>query len=304
MDTLLISFIVLGVALVVAAVVGGGLQAFGYNFPIIPGWQRQVAAGLVGLILAVLSWTIYDLRQRDIVFQTSFLAIANGAAGVPPPPWSPQQISVRLDDLVTQAGTDTLRNCKVAAIIEEYKVSPIPFVVREDLQDSQTSNAVWLKCYRDIVTRAVAHATVNTTGTTGSPRAELATSAPATAILEAVTTTNTRGWMYLGRLQADESLAQGGRTISQDRVQEGDAVTTTTGVYLHARATAGHRSDGKVTGVVPTGSTVTILSVSPPSEPYEWAEVSIAQKAAETPQPSVTPALSATPSPTPAPAPT
>ena len=296
MDTLLIGFIVLGVALVVAAVVGGGLQAFGYNFPIIPGWKRQVVAGLVGIILAVLSWTIYDLRQRDIAFQTSFLTIANGAAGVPPPPWSPQQISIRLDDLVTQAGTDTLRNCKVAAIIEEYKVSPIPFVVREDLQDSQKNNAVWLKCYRDIVTRAVEHATINTSG---SQKAEVASSAPATAILEAVTTTNTRGWMYLGRLQADGSLAQGDRTIAQDRVKNGDDVTTTTGVYLHAPATAGHRSDGKVTGVVPTGSTVSILNVSPPSESYQWAEVSVALKAAETPQPSVTPAPSATPAPTP-----
>ncbi len=286
MDALLISFITLGVVLVIAAVIGGGLQVLGYNIPVIPGWERQVLAAVLGIVLTVLSWNIYTFRQNESAFKTALAEIENGAEGKPPPPWSPGKISTHLGDLVPLAGTDTERNCQVAGVIEVYKVSPIPLVVREKLQDSQKSSVIWLKCYRDVVALAGAHATVNASG---SPKAEVASGTQSTAILEAVTTTSSRGWMYLGQLQADRSLGQS-RTILQDRVKDGETVTTKTDVYIHAQGTAGNRAKTKVIGVVPVGSKVSILNLSLPSEPYLWAEVSVSTNAlAATPQPSPTP---------------
>ena len=223
--------------------------------------------------------------MRD--FDAKLTAIENGAAAKPP--WPPEQISVKLGDVATLAGNDFMLNCRVADVIKTYHV-PLPNVITVELQDSQNGSASWLRCYRVAVANAEQQATRNMTG---SPKAETASSTQASAILKAVTTANTRGWMYLGHLQAG-SLDQT-RTILQDRVNVGGSVTTGKDVYLHEQGRAGSRSDAKVIGVVPAGSRVSILNLSLPSEPYVWAEVAVSTNAsATTHQPLATPVTTPT----------
>lgn len=267
MDKLLLAFITLGVVLVIAAVIGGGLKLFGYNIPVIHSWQRQVILAFVGVVLAGLSGAVYNLGQQQATqqaaqqaamsdFNTKLTAIENGAAGNPP--WPPERIEVSLGDVATLAGTDVNLNCRVADVIGTYHVS-LPPVITVELQDSQNGSAAWLRCYRLAIGKAEAKAAQSMTG---SPKAEIASSTQSTAILAAVTTANTQGWMYLGQLQAG-SLDQA-RTILQDRVNVGGTVTTTKGVYLHEQGAPGDRSAGKIIGVVPAGSEVSIRNLSPP----------------------------------------
>lgn len=272
--TTLKGFISLGVVLVVAAAVGGGIEALGQKIPVLTGWKRQTIVAVLGTVLAAFSWWKLEVTQDSSAFQTAYQNVANGAAGSPPPPWTPQRLSSGLENLVVQAGRDHDRNCLIAGIIDDYHVAPMPFVIRENLQASQSNSAPWLQCYRDILAKA--SQTITATAAGPSATHLLAKNAPSADILKAATLPDTQGWMYLGKLQADGSLGND-RTILQTRVAQGDTVIPKTDVYLRREMPAGQRRKGAVVGIVPVGTKVTVRQLAPSSEkPYVWAQVSVA----------------------------
>jgi hypothetical protein len=129
-----------GIVLIVAATVGGGLDATGViSIPTLRSWKVQAGVGAIGVLVMALSLSALNTASATAAqaqWQASMAELAGGAVGVPPPLWKPEQVRFNLVELLLSAGDNYVENCSVAAFVLEYsdKLDSIPPEVKDRMQ--------------------------------------------------------------------------------------------------------------------------------------------------------------------------
>jgi hypothetical protein len=150
-SAVLTGVLTLGIVLLAAGAIGGGLKALNVEVPGLETVRKQVGAGVVGIVL--MAFAGYGLSLQ--YWSQRFDRMQLGAEGQPPPPWDKKHIEDELNVLANDAGNDHRRNCLIAAFVETTAVD-IPFVVRVRLNDAVHSANPGLTCYREIAMHAIA----------------------------------------------------------------------------------------------------------------------------------------------------
>jgi hypothetical protein len=284
-----------GAVLIVAALVGGGLDAAGIiKLPAFRDWRTQSGVGLFGAVIIVFS--VFALGSAN--FATNLELLENGAAGIPPPQWPSTRVQDALENLSVEAAEDPNRNCEIANFIAVHTV-PLPLSVTIKLQAaSNGGNAPDLACYRDVVDAAKAAANQSSSMTqprvvqiaendspypiTDVPEApvrlvaqksELAAPTARTNILEAIAAVGQQGWMYLGRYQ--KGALGSDRTITNASAAVGQTISIKTAVNLREVGSDTNYRTHKIVSVIPPRSTVAVEALTPTSGTYGWARVHI-----------------------------
>ncbi len=129
-----------GIVLIVAATVGGGLDATGViSIPPLRSWKVQAGVAAIGVLVMALSVSALNAASAAAArsqWQTSMAQLAGGAVGVPPPVWKPELVRYNLVQLLVTAGDDYQENCSVAAFVLEYsdKLDSIPAEVKQRME--------------------------------------------------------------------------------------------------------------------------------------------------------------------------
>lgn len=153
--------LIIGIAVLLAAMIGGGLDAAGFfKIPHIRDWRVQLLVGAFGACLmggSIVGFTeaqaSLDTAQSSAQWETKFENLRRGSAGLPPPKWSPQFISDELEEITVGAGDDLLRNCEVAAFVTEH-AAPLPYLVSVRIKNSTKATSQTLQCFRQLVEQA------------------------------------------------------------------------------------------------------------------------------------------------------
>jgi hypothetical protein len=279
--TLSTTILTLGIALVVAAIVGGGFEAAGTKIPVITGWRRQGGAALFGIALFGFGWSALQAGH----WRADYNALKAGMISTPPLPAA--TVADNLNALAVKAAANYNRNCEIAYFIYDHKVD-IPVAVKLQLNKAVRGAAPALQCYLDVaqlsakalmetqqtvaVARPIARA-ASSVATAVSSSAET----PAERILEAITQAGASGWVYLGPTAGSGRLGAK-RTVVETSPHVGDMLTTATAVHLRDPAAQNHLSQARVVGVVPKGSSVHVNVLSGLGGSNVWARISVTQE--------------------------
>jgi hypothetical protein len=95
-----------GIACVIAAIVGGGLKAFGFEIPLLSSKKRQYALGILGLILCLSSLPYSDIYKRYESLPAFRWETASQAKR-----WEPYLGSWESDELEDPPGDEPGRSC-------------------------------------------------------------------------------------------------------------------------------------------------------------------------------------------------
>ncbi|HEX3466909.1 MAG TPA: hypothetical protein VHT05_02290, partial [Candidatus Elarobacter sp.] len=159
--TVATTILTLGLALVVAAIIGGGIEAMGNNIPVITGWKRQVATGLFGVLLVGFGWEALQAAN----WRAGYMDLVAGMSAVPPFPTG--TVEDRLNTLANDAGDDQSRNCLIADFIFDHNVE-LPISVKQRLIDAKTGNVPALTCYLQIEQQAASQLTPASSGSSAT----------------------------------------------------------------------------------------------------------------------------------------
>jgi hypothetical protein len=160
---LLEKLLLVGIALMIAALVGGGLEAAGIKLPILSSKGARLAVGTFGAVIMVFAYLSVQSTNADKLranFETKLDRVVMGASGIPtPPPWSSQAVADELEGLSVAAGSDVGMNCEIANFVRIHKL-PIgdwPTTLQQRFVSAgkgDTSPA--LICYRQAIDAASA----------------------------------------------------------------------------------------------------------------------------------------------------
>jgi hypothetical protein len=112
-----------GLACLIAAVIGGGLKAFGVEIPVLTTWQRQLALFVLGLVLCLVAFRLTPGRQNDS-------GAAPTVTTAPPPPAQPQAAPTPPPVVTPSAPTRKVAGCSISGrVFEEGTGRPLPGLI-------------------------------------------------------------------------------------------------------------------------------------------------------------------------------
>lgn len=269
-----------------------------------PTWLRiGVALVLLGLLCALVWHQVMPAPHPRADFDAAYHETAHELN----PSMGAASIAARIEDLINVAATDEQR-CKVGELyLDIAKGVHDPFMPGGLESFISSGSQRSLPCVAHLEERAklviavAATQPAATPGAAATPRAagagrplpqpvtavvETTHGASAAAqILKAGTNAGAEGWMYLGLRASSSPVLNATRNISVRAIpQTGDSVTTTTEMNLR-KMDDPRRGQGPVIGVVPKGSTVSVVGapVEVPSQRdpgffLVWAPVRLSDK--------------------------
>jgi len=299
----------LGIGLIIAAIVGGGLDAAGViTLPPLRNWKTQAGVAAIGAV--VMSLALVGLIQAgnaaaSSAWDAQMSSLAQGTVGIPAPALKPDFIRFELVELLSSAGDDYHKNCSVAAFIVEFsdRLDYVPQAVTvRMLHPLGTQSDV---CYQESLAAAEQLQTEASRkgSSTAAPVGELDLPVPllasrdlgialealrptktnvdeiqvattsAARLLESLTAVGDEGYVYLG--DEDGAVLGSNRTIDENTAAAGK--TATVRVLLNLRA-IGNDSDYRnhsVYRVLAPGTRVTIERLTPVTAQHLWARVRV-----------------------------
>jgi hypothetical protein len=156
--------LLLGITLIIAAVVGGGLDAAGIiRIPILTNGRTRTGIAVFGVLIMAFAYVSVDsakAAQSRTNFSLEYENLIKGAAGIPtPPPWPDQAVADELEALAVSAGTDVGMNCELANFISVHRIpsNDWPATLSEKLiAASKGVSGLDLDCYRKAIASASA----------------------------------------------------------------------------------------------------------------------------------------------------
>jgi hypothetical protein len=159
--------LLIGIFLIVAALIGGGLEAANLiKLPILSDRRTRAAVGILGAILMSFAYVSIQTSQRAATnaearaeFGKKYDQLLMGAAAIPTPPaWSDQAIADKLEDLAVSAGADVGMNCELTNFMRVHKLPYVdwPTTLQERfVSASQSPAAGFLVCYQKAIAAEV-----------------------------------------------------------------------------------------------------------------------------------------------------
>jgi hypothetical protein len=307
-------FLYLGIAVLIAAIAGGGLNAAGIlNIPTLRSWKVQAAVGAIGIatmVFAVLAFEQASQTAARADWEKQMIALENAVVGIPPPPYPPDLVRVHLVNLVVLAGDDQIENCDIATFVAEYanRLDTIPDQVISRMRNpSQTSAGQ--ECYAEveraaevIQTKSSSTAGAAATKTVGARTGYRRVEAPMIAAIDAaavstiveilnaspdaVADQSSSAARILESLTASGDqgyvyLGSSGsdlgpnRTVLESTVRANGSATIKTAVNLRKIDTDMNLRSHDVYRVLVPGTKIAIESLIPSAGGYMWARVRV-----------------------------